>query len=67
MDKLRVELRVHDRPLVMLPDMQVGTCYGAMVDWKGEEHASQLQDRMDAMVAKKLDETDIRKQLYGYY
>ena len=67
MDKLRVELRVHDRPLVMLPDMQVGTNYGAMVDWKGEATAVELQSRMDAALAKKLDPADIRKQLYGYY
>ena len=67
MDKLRVELRLHDRPLVMLPDMQVGTNYGAMVEWKGESRVDQLEGRMSKAIAKKLDEGDIRKQLYGYY
>jgi DNA polymerase I-like protein with 3'-5' exonuclease and polymerase domains len=64
---LKVELRIHDRPLTMTPEMSVGRVYGAMVEWKGEQTLEQLLPRLEAMERKKLDESDIRKQLYGYY
>ncbi len=64
LEMLKVELRIHNRPLVMIPDMQVGTNYGQMVEWKGEETLQDLQSRLDAKV---IDEAKVRKELYGYY
>lgn len=65
MDNLRVELRLHDRPLVMLPEMSYGRNYGAMIEWKGEAEPDEA--RLAAALAKKLDTDNIRKQLYGYF
>lgn len=65
MANLRVELRLHDRPLMMLPEMTYGRNYGAMIEWKGEAEPDEA--RLDAALRKKLDTEDIRKQLYGYY
>jgi hypothetical protein len=64
---LKVRLVIHDRPLEMIPEMQIGRNYGAMVEWKGEQTLEQLVPRLEAMERKKLDEADIRNQLYGYY
>lgn len=62
---LKVELRIHDRPLVMTPDMQYGRNYGALIPWKGE--AQPDEEALAKYAAKKLDEGDIRHALYGYY
>ena len=62
---LRVELRVHDRPLVMEPDMQYGTNYGALVEWKGE--AAPNEEKLAKQLVKKTQDGYIREQLYGYY
>lgn len=64
LDALRVTLTLHDRPLTMVPEMQVGTNYGQLVEWKGEETLRDLQPRLDA---KMLDWEKVRKDLYGYY
>lgn len=64
LEALRVELRIHNRPLEMVPEMSVGTNYGQMVEWKGEETLRDLQPRLDA---KPIVEKEVRKELYGYY
>jgi DNA polymerase I-like protein with 3'-5' exonuclease and polymerase domains len=65
MEHLKVELRIHDRPLEMIPDMQYGENYGALVGWQGEAEPDDA--KLAGYLAKKLDAEDIRKQLYGYY
>lgn len=62
---LRVELRLHDRPLTMLPEMQYGRNYGALVEWHGESTPD--ESRLAAVEAKAIDEIKVRKALYGYY
>ena len=62
---LRVELRIHDRPLTMLPEMSYGRNYGAMIEWKGE--AEPDEQRLAAAERKVLDTEKVRKSLYGYY
>jgi DNA polymerase I-like protein with 3'-5' exonuclease and polymerase domains len=64
LDCLRVTLIIHDRPLTMVPEMQVGTNYGQLVEWKGEETLRDLQPRLDA---KAIDREKVRKDLYGYF
>lgn len=65
LDCLRVELRLHGRPLTMTPEMQYGTNYGALVEWKGEAEPDYA--KLAATMAKKLDPAKLRKDLYGYY
>ena len=65
MDSLKVTLKIHGRPLTMLPEMQWGFNYGLMQEWKGEEEAS--YDQWWAKAEKKLDREQLRKDLYGYY
>ena len=62
---LRVELRLHDRPLTMVPEMQYGRNYGAMVEWKGEAEPDVA--RLEAAERKSLKETHVRKAMYGYW
>jgi DNA polymerase I-like protein with 3'-5' exonuclease and polymerase domains len=65
LDGLRVTLRLHDRPLTMVPEMQYGRNYGALVEWKGEAEPDMA--RIEAAERKVLDEEKVRKSLYGYY
>jgi DNA polymerase I-like protein with 3'-5' exonuclease and polymerase domains len=65
LDALRVELVLHSRPLTMTPEMQYGTNYGALVEWKGEAEPDFA--KLKATEAKKLDPAKLRKDLYGYY
>ena len=65
LDRLRVTLLIHDRPLTMEPEMQVGTNYGQLVAWKGEETLGDLEWRLREKM--KIDEGKLRKELYGYY
>jgi DNA polymerase I-like protein with 3'-5' exonuclease and polymerase domains len=65
LDHLRVTLMVHGRPLTMVPEMQVGTNYGQLVEWKGEETLREIQPRLD--VKREIDREKVRKDLYGYY
>jgi DNA polymerase I-like protein with 3'-5' exonuclease and polymerase domains len=65
LEYLKVELRIHKRPLVMVPEMQVGENYGLLVEWKGEEVFD--REAWWAKVNKKLDPEKLRKDLYGYY
>jgi DNA polymerase-1 len=65
LDALKVTLVIHDRPLTMVPDMQVGYNYGLMVPWKGEDQI--IYEDWEAKVAGKLDPEKLRKDLYGYY
>ena len=65
LEALKVTLRIHDRPLTMVPDMQIGTNYGAMYSWKVGESFDSEKDRQ--AIEKQLDEGKIRKALYGYY
>lgn len=62
---LKVELRIHGRPLVMVPEMQWGFNYGLLVEWKGEGAATYATwwDK----VKDKLNLDKLRKDLYGYY
>jgi hypothetical protein len=62
---MRVELRLHDRPLKMEPEMTVGTNYGVMVPWKGEQVFDEEQYK--SAYAKGIDPEKARKSLYGYY
>ena len=62
---LRVELRLHGRPLVMEAEMQVGTNYGQLVEWKGEETLAELRPRLEAKAM--LDPEKLRRDLYGWY
>ena len=62
---LRVELRLHDRPLVMEPEMSYGRNYGAMVEWKGE--ATPDWEKLKRAEAKTMEVEKVRKALYGYY
>jgi hypothetical protein len=65
MEALKVELRIHDRPLVMVPEMQYSTNYGTLIEWKGESEPS--ADRLSMAMAKATDEAKVRKALYGYF
>ena len=65
MEFLKVELRIHGRPLTMVPEMSFGYNYGLLQEWKGEEVAS--WDKWWEKAEKKLDKERIRKDLYGYY
>lgn len=65
LDALRVELRIHDRPLVMLPEMSVGYNYGLLQEWKGEKELS--WDAWNEKSKSKLQIEKLRKDLYGYY
>ena len=65
MDFLKVELRIHGRPLTMVPEMSWGFNYGLLQEWKGEEVAS--YDQWWKRNQKKLDREKIRKDLYGYF
>ena len=65
LEGLRVTLTIHDRPLLMEPEMQVGTNYGQMVVWKGERTLGELEGRLKVKMA--IDEGKLRKELYGYY
>lgn len=62
---LSVTLSIHDRPLVMVPEMQVGLNYGQMVEWKGEETLEDLRPRLEKKMV--IDREKVRKDLYGYY
>jgi hypothetical protein len=64
---LKVELRLHDRPLVMVPEMQVGRNYGAMVTWQGESTMDEILPRMIVAEKKALNESNVCKALYGYF
>lgn len=65
LDCLRVELSIHDRPLVMLPEMSVGFNYGLMQEWKGEKELS--YDEWSERSKAKLSPDKLREDLYGYY
>lgn len=65
LESLRVTLTIHDRPLEMVPEMSVGTNYGQMVEWKGEETLTDLMPRLEKKM--ELDREKVRKDLYGYY
>jgi len=65
LDHLRVELRIHGRPLTMVPEMQYGQNYGLLVEWKGEEQFD--YEAWWPKVSKKLEPEKLRKDLYGYY
>ena len=62
---LRVTLHIHDRPLEMIPEMQYGVNYGALVEWKGE--AAPDMGKLEGAMGKKLVEKRMRNDLYGYY
>ena len=65
LEALKVTLMIHNRPLTMVPDMQVGYNYGLMVPWNGESILT--YDDWYAKIEKKLDREKLRKGLYGYY
>ena len=62
---MRIELRLHDRPLIMEPEMTIGTNYGVMVAWKGEQAFDEHQYQL--AYTKGIDTEKARKSLYGYY
>ena len=61
---LRITLTLHNRPLLMEPDMSIGYNYGLMVAWKGEETLPKAQ--WWEQVKGRMDEEKIRKELYGF-
>jgi len=65
LDALSVTLFIHDRPLLMVPEMSYGTNYGMLQEWKGERVCD--PDALSAKAATKLDPEKLRKDLYGYY
>lgn len=65
LDRLKVTLTIHDRPLTMTPDMSYGYNYGAMVPWKGE--ATPDTAKLGQALEDKMKPEKTRKELYGYY
>ena len=64
LELLRVTLTLHNRPLLMEPDMSIGYNYGLMVAWHGEEKLPKAQ--WWEQVKGRMDEEKIRKDLYGF-
>lgn len=64
LNALSVTLYIHDRPLTMVPEMQIGWNYGLMVPWKGK---AITRDDWWEQVKGKLNAEKIRKDLYGYF
>lgn len=64
---LRVRLLIHNRPLEMVPKMDIGRNWGAMVAWIPGESLSSLQARLAAKEQKVTNREHIAKGLYGYY
>lgn len=63
MKLLEIQLIIHDRLLTMIPEMSIGMNYGLMVLWDG---SPLIRDRWWGLVANKMDEATIRKDLYGF-
>ena len=61
---LRITMLIHNRPLLMEPEISVGYNYGLMVGWQG--WATLPKEMWWEMVKERMDEEKIRKELYGF-
>ena len=61
--QLQIPLTLHGRVLTMVPEMSVGFNYGLMVPWT---NVPLNRGEWWNQVHSKMDETKLRKELYGY-
>lgn len=61
---LKIPLVLHDRQLVMVPEMKYGLNYGMLIDWKGEEVPD--YGALEVKKTQALDTNKLCSELYGY-